>query len=203
MARTKGKAEGEVERGREEEEGEGEGEGGGKREEESGFAGGQPPLTRVPTVFSSTREYVDVFEPLILEECRAQIVRAPEDGGEAPWRGAPWVRLRASPAGPPTLAPHPLTHPGYALGLPTGTHPSALEHASCPAVRLPPPSLAGVCPGWACEVVAPTKLERAHEFWFLAVTAEPRVVERFSENDLVLVAREKVGAVQYCLASVT
>lgn len=46
--------------------------------------------------------------------------------------------------------------------------------------------------GSACEMVVPTKFERAHEFSFVAVTAEPRAVESFSENDLVLVAREKV-----------
>ena len=33
------------------------------------------PLRRVPTRFSSFKEYVDVFKPLILEECRAQVLR--------------------------------------------------------------------------------------------------------------------------------
>jgi hypothetical protein len=33
------------------------------------------PLRRVPARFSSFKEYVDVFEPLILEECRAQVLR--------------------------------------------------------------------------------------------------------------------------------
>lgn len=98
---------GKVGRELEEEEGDGRGEGKGEEdiegveveeeeeEEEVGFAsGGQPKLKRVPTVFSSTREYVDVFEPLILEECRAQIVRAPEEGGEA--QGRPLAPLMAT-----------------------------------------------------------------------------------------------------------
>ncbi|XP_024537137.1 probable helicase MAGATAMA 3 [Selaginella moellendorffii] len=42
-----------------------------------------PVLPTVPQTFASLEDYIAVFEPLLLEECRAQIVRGDDDGGAA------------------------------------------------------------------------------------------------------------------------
>mmetsp|Transcript_38001 Transcript_38001/g.63069 ORF Transcript_38001/g.63069 Transcript_38001/m.63069 type:complete len:479 (-) Transcript_38001:1271-2707(-) len=39
-------------------------------------------IKKVPLTFSSVDDYVEIFEPLLLEECKAQIVRAKEEAGE-------------------------------------------------------------------------------------------------------------------------
>ena len=57
------------------------------------------PLRRVPTRFGSFKEYVDVFEPLILEECRAQVLR-----GEVRRTTQPPLRRRRSPPASHALA---------------------------------------------------------------------------------------------------
>lgn len=43
-------------------------------------------LRAVPSAFSSVAEYVAVFEPLLLEECRAQILRGQDEGRAAAHR---------------------------------------------------------------------------------------------------------------------
>lgn len=40
-------------------------------------------LRSVPSSFSGMEEYLAVYEPLLLEECRAQILRGQEDAGGA------------------------------------------------------------------------------------------------------------------------
>ncbi|EFJ22659.1 hypothetical protein SELMODRAFT_30768, partial [Selaginella moellendorffii] len=42
-----------------------------------------PVLPTVPQTFASLEDYIAVFEPLLLEECRAQIVRGDDDGGKS------------------------------------------------------------------------------------------------------------------------
>ena len=41
-------------------------------------------LHEVPTTFGSINEYLDVFEPLVLEECAAQVTRGEEEVGNRP-----------------------------------------------------------------------------------------------------------------------
>ena len=38
-------------------------------------------MRTIPTTFESVEEYVSVFEPLLLEEFRAQLLKAKEDAG--------------------------------------------------------------------------------------------------------------------------
>ena len=47
-------------------------------EEDAGASSGRT-LREVPYTFASITEYLDVFEPLVLEECAAQLVRGDEE----------------------------------------------------------------------------------------------------------------------------
>eukprot|EP00897_Mesotaenium_endlicherianum_P009227 jgi/Mesen1/8332/ME000046S07724 len=87
-------------------------------------------LRHVPTTFSSMEEYLSIFEPLLLEECRAQIIRGREESG-----------------------------------------------AGCDSFMV-------VC----------TKCERANEFHFVIVAAQMEQIADLSENDLLLISKEKPGA---------
>jgi hypothetical protein len=39
-------------------------------------------LKDVPLTFKDTKEYLDIFEPLLFEEVKAQICRGEEEGGK-------------------------------------------------------------------------------------------------------------------------
>ena len=60
-------------------------------EDDPGASGGRK-LREVPKKFASIQEYLDVFEPLVLEECAAQVCR-----------GASLDEDGTRPAGPCTL----------------------------------------------------------------------------------------------------
>ncbi|KAH8968926.1 hypothetical protein BDL97_02G009000 [Sphagnum fallax] len=97
-------------------------------------------LHKVPDSFADLNEYLKVFESLLLEECRAQILRGDDDGE---------------------------------------TH---------------------------CHMVAVTQWERVNEFYFARLAIDTQASQEFTENDLVLLSKEKVleGALPttYAFASV-
>ncbi|CAM6125409.1 unnamed protein product [Calypogeia fissa] len=83
-------------------------------------------LRDVPEKFKDLEEYLSVFESLLLEECRAQIIRGEEEGG-----------------------------------------------------------------GTQCHMVALATWEKANEFYFMRLAVQTDVAEDFTENDLLLLSKEK------------
>lgn len=54
----------------------------GDKDEEEETPEGALKLRAVPDKFKDLEEYLSVFEALLLEECRAQIIRGEEEGGK-------------------------------------------------------------------------------------------------------------------------
>ncbi|GBG92145.1 hypothetical protein CBR_g54446 [Chara braunii] len=78
----KGKTEENDEEEEEEEEGEEEAEGEEKEEEEEEDDEELSKLRDVPVRFTDINDYLSVFEPLLLEECKVQILRGEQDAGK-------------------------------------------------------------------------------------------------------------------------
>ena len=108
----------------------------------------------MPLTFKDTKEYLEIFEPLLFEEVKAQICRGEEEGGNLCFKYFHFfIQL-------------------LFYGIDNG-------------YKLDSGSL-----DW--EMAAVIKCEEANDFYFAQVAVQAHMVEQLTDNDIILLSKEKV-----------